>query len=158
MDGELDDESGQPVKEMAKRVRAWASLEHSPVSADWWRSRYYRRELRRLGSRELVLHPELEAARAAADAPDWPGYTNARGGPFVPRDCLRVRLNYEYTEDGNDYGDTVAKITGIYCPYSGGDSVIFTRTTDYKIVPRSNPSPVENLTLEGAQRPSEFCQ
>ncbi|SWC74258.1 gp36 [Klebsiella pneumoniae] len=95
------------------------------------------------------MHPELEAARAAADAPDWPGYTNAQGGPFVPRDCLRVRLNYEYTEDGNDYGDTVAKITGIYCPYSGGDSVIFTRTTDYKIVPKRNPSPVENLTLEG---------
>lgn len=105
--------------------------------------------MRRLGSRELVLHPELEAARAAADAPDWPGYTNAQGGPFVARDCLRVRLNYEYTENGNDYGDTVAKITGVYCPYTGRESVIFTRTTDYKIVPKRKPSPVEILTLEG---------
>lgn len=55
---------------------------------------------------------------------------------MVERDKLRIRLNYETTENGNAYGDNVQRITGIYCPITGNDSLIFTRTTQYKIVPK----------------------
>lgn len=137
LDGEKDDETGEDLKEMSLRVSAWASR---------WSIRQFQqiggapvtvyRELRRLGNRELVLHPELETARQAADAGEWDNYVLAQGGPLVERDNLRIRLNYETTENGNAYGDDVQRITGIYCPIAGNDSLIFTRTTQYKIVPK----------------------
>lgn len=137
LDGEKDDETGEDLKEMSLRVSAWASR---------WSIRQFQqiggapvtvyRELRRLGNRELVLHPELETARQAADAGEWDNYVLAQGGPLVERDNLRIRLNYETTENGNAYGDDVQRITGIYCPITGNDSLIFTRTTQYKIVPK----------------------
>jgi Bacteriophage replication gene A protein (GPA). len=137
LDGEKDDETGEDLKEMSRRVSAWASR---------WAIRQFQqiggapvtvyRELRRLGNRELVLHPELETARQAADAGEWDNYVLAQGGPLVERDNLRIRLNYETTENGNAYGDDVQRITGIYCPMTGNGSLIFTRTTQYKIVPK----------------------
>lgn len=60
----------------------------------------------------------------------------AQGGPLVARDELRVRLCYEVTENGNIYGDDVSKIAGIYSPFALTDSAIYTRTTQYKIVPK----------------------
>ncbi|HCA7354014.1 TPA: replication endonuclease [Citrobacter freundii] len=137
LDGEKDDETGEDLKEMSLRVSAWASR---------WSIRQFQqiggapvtvyRELRRLGDRELVLHPELEPARQAANGGEWDNYVLAQGGPLVERDKLRIRLNYETTENGNAYGDDVQRITGIYCPITGSDSLIFTRTTQYKIVPK----------------------
>ncbi|CAM4018612.1 MULTISPECIES: replication endonuclease [Lelliottia] len=137
LDGEKDDETGEDLKEMSLRVSAWASR---------WSIRQFQqiggapvtvyRELRRLGDRELVLHPELEPARQAANGGEWDNYVLAQGGPLVERDKLRIRLNYTTTENGNAYGDDVQRITGIYCPISGDDSLIFTRTAQYKIVPK----------------------
>lgn len=137
LDGEKDDETGEDLKEMSRRVSAWASR---------WSIRQFQqiggapvtvyRELRRLGDRELVLHPELEPARQAANGGEWDNYVLAQGGPLVERDNLRIRLNYTTTENGNAYGDDVQRITGIYCPIKGDDSLIFTRTAQYKIVPK----------------------
>ncbi len=149
LDGEKDDETGEELKDVAKRVSAWSSR---------WRIRQFQpiggapvtvyRELRRLRDRELVLHPEISPVHEAADAGDWAGYVAAQGGPLVQRKDLRVRLNYEITENGNDYGDDVSRISGVYSPFSPRD-IIYTRTVEYKIVPKLKASTDEALDVSG---------
>ncbi|MDF7662383.1 replication endonuclease [Erwiniaceae bacterium L1_54_6] len=149
LDGEKDDETGEELKDVAKRVSAWASR---------WRIRQFQpiggapvtvyRELRRLRDRELVLHPEISPAHQAADAGDWAGYVSAQGGPLVQRKDLRVRLNYVTTENGNDYGDDVSRIAGVYSPFAPLH-IIYTRTTEYKIVPKLKAGTDEAFDVSG---------
>lgn len=149
MDGETDDETGEDIRDMAKRVCAWASR---------WRIRQFQqiggapvtvyRELGRLRDRELVLHPEIKPAQEAAGAYDWPAYTMAQGGPLVSREALRVRLNYETTENGNDYGDQVSRVSGVYSPFAPLH-IIYTRTTEYKIVPKLKAGTDEAFEVSG---------
>jgi len=149
LDGEKDDETGEELKDVAKRVSAWSSR---------WRIRQFQpiggapvtvyRELRRLRDRELVLHPEISPVHEAADAGDWAGYVAAQGGPLVQRKDLRVRLNYEITKNGNDYGDDVSRISGVYSPFSPRD-IIYTRTVEYKIVPRLKAGTDEAFEVSG---------
>ncbi|WP_337069346.1 replication endonuclease [Klebsiella michiganensis] len=139
LDGELDDESGELLKETAPAVSAWAARWHirqfqfvggAPVTVY--------RELRRLADTETAhgLSVEFAAVHDAADSGDWAGYVNAQGGPFVRRDDLQVRTLYEPRTEFNQYGEETVCIRGVYDSAIGADTPIMTRLTQWKIVPK----------------------
>ncbi|EPF7572183.1 replication endonuclease [Salmonella enterica subsp. enterica serovar Newport] len=139
LDGEIDDESGELLKETAPAVSAWAARWHirqfqfiggAPVTVY--------RELRRLADTEAAhgLSVEFAAVHDAADAGDWAGYVNAQGGPFVRRDDLQVRTLYEPRTEFNQYGEETVCIRGVYDSAIGAGTPILTRLTQWKIVPK----------------------
>ena len=139
LDGEIDDESGELLKETAPAVSAWAARWHirqfqfiggAPVTVY--------RELRRLADTETAhgLSVEFAAVHDAADAGDWAGYVNAQGGPFVRRDDLQVRTLYEPRAEFNQYGEETVCIRGVYDSAVGAGTPILTRLTQWKIVPK----------------------
>lgn len=137
LDGETDDETDKPLKEVAPAVSAWASR---------WRIRQFQfiggapvtvyRELRRMADHETAmgLSVEFAAAHDAADNGNWAGYVNAQGGPFVRRDDLIARTYYEASTATNEYFEDVIRIRGLFSPSVGMDTPIITRTTEWKIV------------------------
>ncbi|MGO3569160.1 MAG: replication endonuclease [Serratia grimesii] len=157
LDGELDDDSGKELKEVAPAVSAWAAR---------WRIRQFQfiggapvtvfRELRKMSDHETAigLSVEFAAVHDAADYGRWAEYVNAQGGPFVRRDDLIVRTYYEPAEATNDYGEDVIRIRGVFSPPVGIDTPIITRTKEWKFVPARAVDLAVDLALKGAPAPS----
>ncbi|MFP2140925.1 replication endonuclease [Escherichia marmotae] len=150
LDGQLDNDTGRPLKDTAAAVTAWAST---------WRIPQFKtvglptmgayRELRKL-PRGVSIADEfderVEAARAAADSGDFALYISAQGGANVPRDCQTVRVARSLSDDVNEYEEEVERVVGIYAPHLGARHIHITRTTDWRIVPKVPV--VEPLTLK----------
>lgn len=150
LDGELDNDTGKPLKDTAAAVTAWASTwripQFKPIGLPTMGAY---RELRRL-PRGVSIADEfderVEAARAAADGGDFDLYIAAQGGANVPRDGQTVRVARSVSDEVNDYEEDIERVVGIYAPHLGARHVRITRSSEWRIVPKVLA--VEPLTLK----------
>ncbi|MGP2470701.1 replication endonuclease [Yersinia sp. 2540 StPb PI] len=152
LDGELDNETGKPMKETARFAMAWASRhrirQYQPIGTPpvtvW-------RELRKLSNqlittlkisgtyqrgKPLLRDPAMDEVTAAADVGCFATYIMKQGGVLIPREQYTVRIAYQDNEQPNAYGEITEKIYGIYSPLLGEASRICTRLKTWKIVAR----------------------
>lgn len=156
LDGQVDDETGKPLKDMAAAVTAWASTWRIPqFKAIGLPTMGAYRECRRVRGVSLAdqFDEMVEAVRVAADGGDFAAYIKAQGGANVPRAEQTVRVARNAADELNDYDEEVQKVVGIFAPHLGDGHIFTTRTTDWRIVPKAVDVDLLNLkSASGAPR------
>ena len=150
LDGELDNDTGKPLKDTAAAVTAWASTwripQFKPIGLPTMGAYRELRKLPRGVSIADEFDERVEAARAAADGGDFDLYITAQGGANVPRDGQTVRVARSVSDEVNDYEEDIERVVGIYAPHLGARHVHITRLSGWRIVPKVLA--VETLTLK----------
>lgn len=150
LDGQLDHDTGKPLKDTAAAVTAWASTwripQFKPIGLPTMGAYRELRKLPRGVSIASEFDDRVEAARAAADEGDFERYIIAQGGANMPRDAQAVRVARKVTDEVNEYEEDIERVVGIYAPHLGANRVHVTRTAEWRIVPKVLA--VEPLTLK----------
>lgn len=150
LDGQLDHDTGKPLKDTAAAVTAWASTwripQFKPIGLPTMGAYRELRKLPRGVSIASEFDDRVEAARAAADEGEFDLYIIAQGGANMPRDAQAVRVARKATDEVNDYEEDIERVVGIYAPHLGAGHIRITRSADWRIVPKALA--VEPLTLK----------
>ena len=150
LDGQLDKDTGKPLKDTASAVTAWASTwripQFKPIGIPTMGAYRELRKLPRGVSIANDFDERVEAARAAADEGEFDFYIAAQGGANVRRDDQTVRVARTTTDEVNEYEEDIERVVGIYAPHLGAGHIRITRTSEWRIVPKAVA--VEPLTLK----------
>lgn len=150
LDGQLDKDTGKPLKDTASAVTAWASTwripQFKPIGIPTMGAYRELRKLPRGVSIASDFDERVEAARAAADEGEFDFYIAAQGGANVRRDDQTVRVARTTTDEVNEYEEDIERVVGIYAPHLGAGHIRITRTSEWRIVPKAVA--VEPLTLK----------
>ncbi|HHQ6082382.1 TPA: replication endonuclease, partial [Enterobacter hormaechei subsp. steigerwaltii] len=148
--GQLDHDTGKPLKDTASAVTAWASTwripQFKPIGLPTMGAYRELRKLPRGVSIASEFDDRVEAVRAAADEGEFDLYIIAQGGANIKRDAQAVRVARKVTDEVNEYEEDIERVVGIYAPHLGADRVRVTRTAEWRIVPKVLA--VEPLTLK----------
>ncbi|MGQ8845208.1 replication endonuclease [Serratia sp. TSA_7] len=155
LDGQIDHDTGKPLRDMAAAVTSWASTWRIPqFKAIGIPTMGAYRECRAACLRHISLaesfDERVEAVRAAASAGNFAAYMAGQGGANVLRDVQTVRVARKVADELNAYDEEVQKVVGIFAPHLGAGHIHETRTTEWRIVRKAVDLDVDPLTLKSA--------